>query len=626
MSLFKLMFMSGLVKIQSNCPTWLNLTALEYHYATQPLPTPAAWHALNLVNPFLQRLSVAATFVIEIGAAFLLLAPTKDVRELGCRIQIFLQILIALTGSYTFFNLLTVAMCFGVWEGESDFGLTAPVKGEWGKALKKAQLFVSYCFLAWLSGELFSIGGMEPGIKVNLETSSWFKRAGIDLLWRAPEANKFANEWIPLTCKAAFYYCAITNFMAALVGSWTILFTHKVRKNSNTLAVYAFRLFRSLTFITLCTLTPFIASGLAYPLFTLTDELHQQKFPLTAFPNDITQINLPSIEAAFFKIMYNKKASHGYGLFRSMARSCEERSEELSMRRFATGVGADEQYKAVREDGDKWGWAGKPPSIVARPEIVLEGKFENKGKKEEWRELNFKYKPGKLDNPPAFAAPYQPRLDWQMWFAALGSYQHNPWLVSLIDKLLHNVEDVVNLLDETTESMEGVTEIRAVMYDYDFTRVQNEWNKGIPTSALMSEEIAHDWWARRNRREYIPALARDNESAKAFLEQSGIGESCDEEAHAEKSGGLEYWLYQVHQNNGIWSIIIFAFLGAAFEKLDAMGLLEWLKRRSRRANRWNASASAKEEAEIEAEAEAPPSSNPTSKSTNKSTNKKKKIH
>lgn len=87
MSLFKLMFMSGLVKIQSNCPTWLNLTALEYHYATQPLPTPLSWHALNLINPFLQRLSVAATLVIEIGAAFLLLAPTKDVRELGCKVR-----------------------------------------------------------------------------------------------------------------------------------------------------------------------------------------------------------------------------------------------------------------------------------------------------------------------------------------------------------------------------------------------------------------------------------------------------------------------------------------------------------------------------------------------------------
>ncbi|GMH98546.1 hypothetical protein TrVE_jg5855 [Triparma verrucosa] len=603
MSLFKLMFMSGLVKIQSNCPTWLNLTALEYHYATQPLPTPLSWHALNLINPFLQRLSVAATLVIEIGAAFLLLAPTKDVRELGCKIQIFLQILIAFTGSYTFFNLLTVAMCFGVWEGESDFGFKSTVKGEWGKALRKVQLFLGYSFMAWLSGELFSVGGMEPGVKVNLEETSWFKRAGIDLLWGAMEANTFANEWIPLTCKFATGYCALVSFRAALVGSWRIVFVEKVSKKRNVIAVYGFRLFRALVLIAMCSVTPFIVSGLGYPLFTLTNELHQAKFPLKSLSNDIEKIDVASIEAAVFKYMYNNKASHGYGLFRSM-----------------TGVGADEQFKAVREDGDKWGWAGKPPSIVARPEIVLEGKF--KGKEDEWRELNFKYKPGALDRAPVFAAPYQPRLDWQMWFAALGSYQHNPWLVSLIDRLLHNREDVVGLLDETVESMEGVTEIRAVMYDYDFTRIHNEWNKGIPTSVLLSKEVANDWWARRNRREYIPALARDNESVKTFLEQAGIGESCDEEAHAEKKGGLEYWLYQVHQNNGIWSIIIFAFLGAAFEKLDAMGLLDWLKRRSRRANRWNASASAKREGEAEEEEEAPPSS--SNKGKGKGNGKKKK--
>ena len=85
---------------------------------------------------------------------------------------------------------------------------------------------------------------------------------------------------------------------------------------------------------------------------------------------------------------------------------------------------------------------------------------------------------------------------------------------------------------------------------------------------------------------------------------------------------LEYWLYQVHQNNGIWSIIIFAFLGAAFEKLDAMGLLDWLKRRSRRANRWNASASAKREGEVEEEEEAPPSS--SNKGKGKGNGKKKK--
>ena len=74
--LFKLMFMSSLVKIQSACPTWLHLTALEYHYATQPLPTPLSWYALNYTHPLLQRGSVAVTFVVEMVAPGLLLWPS----------------------------------------------------------------------------------------------------------------------------------------------------------------------------------------------------------------------------------------------------------------------------------------------------------------------------------------------------------------------------------------------------------------------------------------------------------------------------------------------------------------------------------------------------------------------
>lgn len=42
---FKFMYMSGCVKIQSRCPTWLGLSSLDYHYATQPLPLPLAWYA-----------------------------------------------------------------------------------------------------------------------------------------------------------------------------------------------------------------------------------------------------------------------------------------------------------------------------------------------------------------------------------------------------------------------------------------------------------------------------------------------------------------------------------------------------------------------------------------------------
>ena len=47
-----------------------------------------------------------------------------------------------------------------------------------------------------------------------------------------------------------------------------------------------------------------------------------------------------------------------------------------------------------------------------------------------------RYKPGRLDVAPLFCLPHQPRLDWQMWFAALGNYQSNPWLISLVWRIL----------------------------------------------------------------------------------------------------------------------------------------------------------------------------------------------
>ncbi len=64
-----------------------------------------------------------------------------------------------------------------------------------------------------------------------------------------------------------------------------------------------------------------------------------------------------------------------------------------------------------------------------------------------WLPYEFRYKPGEVHRPPPWVAPHQPRLDWQMWFAALGSYHHNPWLVHLCVKLLQGSPEVVDLLD-----------------------------------------------------------------------------------------------------------------------------------------------------------------------------------
>ena len=86
---FRLMFYSGVVKLASGDPNWRNLTALHYHYETQPLPTPLAWYMAQLPMWF-QKLSTAFTFVAELAAPFLFFGPRK-VRYVGAWIVLALQ-------------------------------------------------------------------------------------------------------------------------------------------------------------------------------------------------------------------------------------------------------------------------------------------------------------------------------------------------------------------------------------------------------------------------------------------------------------------------------------------------------------------------------------------------------
>jgi hypothetical protein len=107
--LCKLMLMSGVVKLQANCPTWTQLTATEYHFATQPLPTAAAQVA-RFMPTLLHRASVAGTLLLEIPAALLLLVPLRHTIAIAGTLQVVLQVLILSTGNYTFFNALSLAV------------------------------------------------------------------------------------------------------------------------------------------------------------------------------------------------------------------------------------------------------------------------------------------------------------------------------------------------------------------------------------------------------------------------------------------------------------------------------------------------------------------------------------
>lgn len=124
-----------------------------------------------------------------------------------------------------------------------------------------------------------------------------------------------------------------------------------------------------------------------------------------------------------------------------------------------------------------------------RPEIVVEGSND----RVEWRPYEFRWKPGDPRRRPQFVQPHMPRLDWQMWFAALGSYRSSPWLLAFCERLLQGSPPVLALLGRNPFPGEPPTYLRATLYDYRFT-----------TSAERRE--TGSWWTRRILRPYTPTL------------------------------------------------------------------------------------------------------------------------
>ena len=109
--LFRLMFASGVVKLTSGDPCWCypDFSALTFHYWTQPLPTVFAWYA-NQPPLWFQKLSCVVMYAVEVGLPFLTFAGRRA-RQVAFAGLVVLQLLIAVTGNYGFFNLLTILLC-----------------------------------------------------------------------------------------------------------------------------------------------------------------------------------------------------------------------------------------------------------------------------------------------------------------------------------------------------------------------------------------------------------------------------------------------------------------------------------------------------------------------------------
>jgi hypothetical protein len=303
---FKLMLLSGLVKLLSGDEAWRNLSALSFHWWTQPLPV---WPAVLMseLPRVLQSGMTLITLLIELIAPLAIFGPRRA-RLIAAGALALLQVVIAATGTYGFFNLLTLLLCEALLDDAAMYAITP--------------------------------------------------RALHTLLDGFVEHRGFARERValrPLPRQRRSFQ---------LVSGTLLL----------------------------------VASGL-----TMLD----------------TILPLPAADALLAPLRPFRSVN-SYGLFAVMTKQ--------------------------------------------RHEIALEG--SNDGV--QWKRYTFRYKPGALDRRPTFVTPHMPRLDWQMWFAALGRCERQPWFLKFMTRVLQGAPDVLELMAGNPFPIGPPKYLRTPLDDYHF--------------------------------------------------------------------------------------------------------------------------------------------------------------
>jgi predicted DCC family thiol-disulfide oxidoreductase YuxK/uncharacterized membrane protein YphA (DoxX/SURF4 family) len=128
-----------------------------------------------------------------------------------------------------------------------------------------------------------------------------------------------------------------------------------------------------------------------------------------------------------------------------------------------------------------------------RPEIIVQGSDDGS----HWKDYAFKYKPGNLRRAPGFIAPHQPRLDWQLWFAALDGPRRSPWFFGFEKCLLENSPPVLALMGPNPFPKQPPKYVRALVYEYHFTDRATRRANG-------------EWWRRDFKGLYVPPLSLED--------------------------------------------------------------------------------------------------------------------
>jgi hypothetical protein len=141
-----------------------------------------------------------------------------------------------------------------------------------------------------------------------------------------------------------------------------------------------------------------------------------------------------------------------------------------------------------------------------RLNVIFEGTMEDSTDHDQWKPYIYKGLPVLLDKRPPQIAPYQLRLDWQMWFAAMSTVDEYPWTVHLLWKLLNNDPSATTLFASNPFADKPPRYIRAVLYRYRFAKPGNP---------------ARVWWTRERVSLWLPALSVNDPRLINFLKGEG---------------------------------------------------------------------------------------------------------
>src|SRR6204780_5586487 len=136
-----------------------------------------------------------------------------------------------------------------------------------------------------------------------------------------------------------------------------------------------------------------------------------------------------------------------------------------------------------------------------RYEIEFQGSPDGKT----WIAYPFRYKPQAINEAPGIYAPYQPRFEWNLWFASLGPWQQSRFVVWAEERLLKNEPDVLAMFATNPFVSAPPREVRTVIYQYWFTDMRTKRETG-------------NWWRREELRQYAPALEREADGKIVVLD------------------------------------------------------------------------------------------------------------